>query len=87
MKLLDQRSAIPMFAASATDKLPLRLPEELNLVCISERLWKVEEMIKSQASTLVRHDNLISKMQQFDMYVHDKLLPPRVNNKMKINFR
>ena len=85
MKLLDQRSAIPMFAASATDKLPLRLPEELNLVCISERLSKVEETIKSQASTLVRHDNLISKMQQFDMYVHDKLLPPRVNNKMKIN--
>ena len=73
MKLLDRKSAIPMFAASATDKLLLRLPEELNLVCISERLSKVEAMIKSQADTLVRHDNTMSKLQQFDMYVKYKL--------------
>ena len=85
MKLLYQHSAIPMFAASATDKLPLRLPEELNLVYISERLSKVKEMITSQASTLVRHDNMISKMHHFYMYVKDKLLTPNEKNTMKIN--
>ena len=85
MKLLDRKSAIPMFAASATDKLPLRLPEELNLVCISERLSKVEAMISSQADTLVRHDNTMSKMRQFDIYIKDKLLTPDKKNMMNIN--
>ena len=85
MKLLDQNSAIPLFAASATDKLPLRLPEELNLVCISERLSKVEEMITSHASTLVRHNNTMSKMHQFNVHVKDTVLTPIENNMMNIN--
>ena len=84
MKLLDRKSDILPFAASATDKLSLRLPEEIDLVCLSERLSKVETMIPSQADTIVRHYNMISKIHQFNMFVRDKLFIPKGASKRSI---
>ena len=85
MVRLDQKSVMPKFAASFTDKVPLRYPEELNLLCISERLNKVEAVISTQTDIIASHDNKISKLNSFNNLCRSKIMKSTESNMTNIN--
>ena len=85
MVKLDQKSVMPKFAASFTDKVPLRFPEELNLLCISERLNKVEAVISTQTEIIACHDNKISKLNNFNNLCRSKITKSTESSMTNIN--
>ena len=55
LKIFDKVKKMPPVAAGIFDKLPLRHPEELNLLCISQRLNRLETTLACQTSAIVKN--------------------------------